>query len=218
MFDVPVKQRSRIQRNAVVHFWRNRNRFHLGPQATPTLYFDGKKVVKKSSTASLLGETFHEAKSGGCKKIRYRNAESFVGLSERNILRVTNSEVRYRDYNAKFTNKATPKPVAAKHVHPQHQINLIDLSREHVRHNGKIYKYVLTVLDVFSRFLWLSLLERKTSDHVRRPLTRIYSEHGPPDRLQSDCGPECAGNVWTICKKIQNQTDQIEAVSPAIPG
>ena len=104
-FNVSVAERTREQRNAVVRYWRQRDRFHLGPQSTPTLYFDGKKVLKKSSIASIVAKTFDEAKAGGCKKLRNRAASSFAGLSERNILRVTNNEAKYRIHNVKFTNR-----------------------------------------------------------------------------------------------------------------
>ena len=119
-FNVPVAERTREQKNAVVRYWRNRDRFHLGPQATPTLYFDDKKVVKKSAISGLVSKTFDDAKSGGCKKLRNRAAAGFVGLSERNILRETNSKIKYRIHNVKFTNKAAPRPVTAKSVQAQH--------------------------------------------------------------------------------------------------
>ena len=67
---VPVAESTREQRNAVVRYWRQRDSLHLGPQSTPTLYFDGKKVVKKSSIASVVATTFDQAKAGGCKKLR----------------------------------------------------------------------------------------------------------------------------------------------------
>ena len=60
-FNVPVVERTHEQRNAVVHYWRQRDSLHLGPQSTPTLYLDGKKVVKKSSIASVLATTFDQA-------------------------------------------------------------------------------------------------------------------------------------------------------------
>ena len=47
-FEVSVSKRTRIQRNTVVRFCRRRKDFHFGPERTPTLYFVGKKVVKKS--------------------------------------------------------------------------------------------------------------------------------------------------------------------------
>ena len=91
-FNVPVAERTLEQRNAVVRYWRQRDSLHLGPQSTPTLYFDAKKVVKKSSIASVVATTFDQAKAGGCKKLRNRAAAGFSSLSERNILRVTNNQ------------------------------------------------------------------------------------------------------------------------------
>ncbi|CAH3125703.1 unnamed protein product, partial [Porites lobata] len=77
---------------------------------TSTLYFDDKKVVKKSAISGLVSKTFDDQTAAG-----------FVGLSERNILRETNSKIKYRIHNVKFTNKATPRPVTAKSVQAQHQ-------------------------------------------------------------------------------------------------
>ena len=165
-FNVPVAERTCEQRNAVVRYWRQRDSLHLGPQSTPTLYFDGEKVVKKSSIASLVAKTFDQAKAGGCKKLRNRAADGFAGLSERDILRVTNNEAKYRIHNVKFTNKATPRPVTARIIQGQHQIDLMDLSKEAVNHNRHVYKYVLNVMDIFSRYLWLRQLEKKSQANM----------------------------------------------------
>ena len=165
-FNVPVAERTREQRNTVVRYWRQRDSLHLGPQSTPTLYFDGKKVVKKSSIASLVAKTFDQAKGGGCKKLRNRAADGFAGLSERNMLRVTNNEAKYRIHNVKFTNKATPRPVTARTIQGQHQIDLMDLRKEAVNHNRHVYKYVPSVMDIFSRYLWLRPLEKKSQANM----------------------------------------------------
>ena len=82
-FEAPVAERTREQRNAVVRYWRQRDSLHLGPPSAPTLYFDGKKVLKKSSIGSLVATTFDQAKAGGCKKLRNRAAAGFAGLSEK---------------------------------------------------------------------------------------------------------------------------------------
>ena len=136
----------------------------------------------------------------GTKKLRDQAASSYAGLSDKKkILQVTNNESKYRVHNARFTNKATRKPVTAKRLQSQHQIDLIDLSKDPVKHNGKVYKYILSVIDVFSRFLWLVPMERKSSRQVVRSLRPIYDEHGPPDRLQSDRGPEFQGKLRSLC-------------------
>lgn len=94
-----------------------------------------------------------ETLAGGCKKLRYQAVSSYAGLSEKKILQVTNNEFKYRVHNAKLKKKTTPKPVTVKHVQLQHQIDLTDLSKDPVKNNGKVYKYVLSVIDIFSRFL-----------------------------------------------------------------
>ncbi|KAL9960366.1 hypothetical protein ACROYT_G033814 [Oculina patagonica] len=167
------------------------------------MYFAGKKVVKKSLIPVVVGKTFDKAKSGGCKKLRNRAASSYAGVSEKNILQVTSSDLKYQVHNARFTNKAIPKPVTANHVQSQHQIDLVDLSKDPVRHNGKVYKYVLSVIDVFSRFLWLVPMESKSSSRVAKLLQQIYDKHGPPDRLQSDRGPEFEGQLRSLCKQFK---------------
>ena len=54
------------------------------------------------------------------------------------MLRIVNSNFAFTTLS--FTNKAVPKPVFAKHVQSQHQIDLIDLSKDPVKTKGKLFK------------------------------------------------------------------------------
>ena len=74
-----------------------------------------------------------------------------MGVSERNILRETNSKINYRIHNVKFTNKATPRPVTAKSVQAQHQFDLMDLSKDAVEHDGRVYRYVIMLAKPLKR-------------------------------------------------------------------
>ena len=115
---------------AVVRFGRKRDLFALGPEESPTLYFNGKKAVKTSDVSRIVGKTFKETKSERYKKLKQRTADGYAGLTERQIRHVTSNNIKYRIYNAVFKNKVLPKPVRAKHVHSQHQIDLIDLTKQ----------------------------------------------------------------------------------------
>ena len=81
---------------------------------------------------------------------------------------MTNNQAKYRIHNVKFTNKASPRPVTARTVQGQHQIDLMDLGKEAVNHNGHMYKYVLSVMDIFSRYLWLRRLEKSQATMLVR--------------------------------------------------
>ena len=200
---MPVAERTRSQKSAVVQFWRRTELFTLGNEESPTLYFNGRKVVKKSEVSGVVAKTFKETKSAGYKNLKQRSHDSYTGLTGRKIRRVTSSNIRYRVHNAAFTNKAVPKPVRARHVQSQHQIDLVDLSKEPVELGGKSYRYILSVMDVFSRYLWLVPLLTKSSRDIARELKKIHERDGPPDRLQSDRGLEFHGCVENICKKYK---------------
>ena len=55
-----------------------------------------------------MEKAFAEAKSGGAKKLRSRTADNFVGLSEREISKITAKSPIFRSFNIKFKSKAIP--------------------------------------------------------------------------------------------------------------
>ena len=119
------------------------------------------------------------------KKICLKAAHSFPGLSERNILGITNNEARYQTFNAKFLSKAVPRSVRTENVFSQLQM---DMRNQLTEYKNKVYQYILSIVDVFSRFHWLLSLERKFLSYVKSHLENFFIEHGPPKRLESDRG------------------------------
>ena len=67
-----------------------------------------------------------------------------------------------------------------------------------IKHNDQTYRYILSILDVFSRFLILRPLKRKESGQIADELENIFSEHGKPWIIQCDQGNEFKGKV-DIC-------------------
>ena len=85
----------------------------------------------------------------------------------------------------------------------QHQIDLVDMNKLCTKYNGKVFRYVLSVMDVFSQYHWLVPLQRKCSSHVACVLIRIYREHDTPLVIQHDQGMEFDGAVSHLCKQLQ---------------
>jgi len=77
------------------------------------------------------------------------------------------------------------------------------MTRSQVSVNGHIFKYILTVQDVFSRYLWLRPLSGKKSSLVASALEELYMDVGPPKVLQSDNGGEFKKCVEKLCKKME---------------
>ena len=55
--------------------------------------------------------------------------------------------------------------------------DLIDMQAFSKANNG--IKYLLTVIDIFSKFVWIVPLKRKTGQEVANTFSRILKEHRP---------------------------------------
>jgi transposase InsO family protein len=89
---------------------------------------------------------------------------------------------------SRFTNKPEIKPIVYNYPMERIQIDLKDYSNK--PHNG--FKYVLAVIDCFSKFLWLFALQQKEEQYVCEALITVFERfgYGPPAILQSDNGTE----------------------------
>lgn len=79
------------------------------------------------------------------------------------------------------------------------QVDLVDFSSFKSRANGKTFSYVLSSLDVFSRFIFLSPLVKKDSAEIVIHLKKIFQIFGSPVVVQTDQGSEFKGKFLYIC-------------------
>ena len=80
--------------------------------------------------------------------------------------------------------------------------------------DGDTHKYIMSVIDIFSRFVFLRPLQTKESAEVAEHLLDIYNGHGPLEIIQSDQGAEFKGVVKTICKSLNVRIIKSAAYSP----
>ena len=113
-FNVPVSRRTRVQKSAIVKYWRLKEELSLDTNGA--LLHQGKRVLRKNEINEIVSKTFRSSKSGGYKKLRARAADGYAGISNRNVLKVTSTDFKYKQFNAKFKNKAVIKPIIAKKV------------------------------------------------------------------------------------------------------
>ena len=107
---------------------------------------------------------------------------------------VTVEEVKsaLEDVDAYTLNKPTTRNFPRRHVNvrgidDQFQADLVDMQR-YMGENDK-YKYILTVIDVFSKYAWAVPLTSKMGKAVATALEKIFSER-KPRKLQTDDGKE----------------------------
>ena len=99
----------------------------------------------------------------------------------------------------------TRKYIVSK-VDEQWQSDLCDMQLLSKYNNG--YKYILTVIDVLSRYGWALPLKNKKGESVAKAFEHIFDKlrhHRPPDRIQTDQGKEFENkHVRDLFKKYNN--------------
>ena len=192
------------ERNAVSRFYRNKEHFRIEKdQPTPKLFYQNKEVLKESDLRRMIVKSYHDLKGVGYRTLYYRLQQSYSGVSKKFVRSTLGKIPHYRQKNIKFNNKAPMKHVTSRVVHETLQVDLVDFSRQKVLLNNKVYKYVLSVLDVFSRHVWLRPLKNKSAKTVSTVLKKILEEYGVPKIIQHDRGKEFEGAFNRLLKKNQ---------------
>ena len=133
--------------------------------------------MRISKIKQTVKKTFDACKLSEARKIWFRKAEPYAGMSERQILKTTKNNFKYRQFNSKFTNKAIPHPTRIKRAMEQLLLDLVDMRSQAVEYKGKSYCYiVISLTDIFSRFHWLVPLQRKFASQVAFHLNRIFMD------------------------------------------
>lgn len=161
-------------------------------------------LLKQGEVQSCIRLYYAKYKGIGARKLYRCVVEKFCGVSEREIQTFINNQEKAQRMNPTFKNKAQITPVKSSRVMNQVQIDLVDMQKYPVSKEGTTshYKYILVVLDVFSRYLFLRPLTSKSSAEVAANLLQLFSDIGPPLRIQCDQGKEFKGVVSYIMKSL----------------
>ena len=85
-------------------------------------------------------------------------------------------------------------------IDEQWQADLADVQL--LAHQNKGYRYILTVIDIFSRFAWARPLKTKRGEEVATAFKSIFDEGRIPHRIQSDQGKEFENrHVFTLFQR-----------------
>lgn len=95
--------------------------------------------------------------------------------------------------------KKTNKPIVSEYPNQMWGIDLIDMNDYRRKNRG--WRYIMTVVDIFSRKVFLTRLKAKEAKNTRDAFNKLMEKNGvEPNYLMSDRGTEWLGEFAENCK------------------
>ena len=212
---VPVKERDADTRKAYYYYYNYGKKLSVSRTKHPILGTDveerivytsckGKQtIVMKCNEKSKCIDFFYQRSKGDCaRKLKKRIDEVFTGISEGDIQHFINASRINQEIKPVFDNKPPLKHVTASEVWERIQIDLMSMEDVPIISEGKTYRWILSIIDVFSRYLVLRPLYSKDTAIVAAELLQTFADFGTPKIIQTDRGSEFQGSVVVVAKQL----------------
>ena len=141
-------------------------------------------VVEKMEVSKIVNCVYQETNGDGAAKLKIHASHQYSGISRKIIQANLNSMKHNQKVRPPFQNKAPLRPSKACKVQERHQVDLVSMASMPATIDGDTYKYIMSVIDIFSRFVFLCPLLTKESAEVAEHLLDIYNENAHPPPLK----------------------------------
>ena len=140
----------------------------------------------------LLNAVYYDPSNEGSfgGKARLKEAvfkDSGVKLSDSQVSEWLSGEEAYTLHKAARVNYKRNR-VVVYGIDKQFQADLVDMSIYSKENDN--FKYMLTCIDVLSKYAWIRILKTKTGPEVTRAFESILKEGRVPQKIQTDRGKE----------------------------
>ena len=168
---IPFKSRDIVSKKAYIVYYRFKRSLSCGSVENPItgktekriIFHTDKKliVLKSEETVSCIDFFYKRCKAESARKLKKRIDSVFCGVTEREIQAYINNSRKSQRVKGRFENKPKLKPVTSDKVWDRVQIDLMSMIDMPVEKDHKKHQWVLSCIDVFSRYLLLKPLHSK---------------------------------------------------------
>jgi hypothetical protein len=146
----------------------------------------------------------HPGAFGGLNKIWLSikgDAERPAGLTKKIVTKWLSAQEVYQVYTEPQSDYPT-EAIIVEYPDQMWDIDILVLHDER-RQLNKNFRYLLGVIDLFSRYVWVRLLKRKTATETAEAFRSILQEGRVCEKLRGDSGQEFLGKAFTQLLKEQ---------------
>ena len=143
---------------------------------------------KADCDRKMLAELNALTPRGGREKMDRQMVRGIIGLKHRLVMGGHWSSRLADELHKPVSKHYHKRSVFAKQVDEIWTADLVDMSSYSRSNSG--YRYLLTVIDVFSKYGWIVPLKTKTGKEVAMAFQELFTNNAPPNRLWTDKGTE----------------------------
>lgn len=177
------------------------------------LFWQNKMVVTPEQGEKILQEMYNEPTTqlNGRDRLFARVYENYEGITKNQVMKFLQKQETYQLHHPVYKQKVV-KPIIVTGPNVHWQADLIDMSGKQYRDEltGKTKKelpywnsnhvYILTIVDLFSKFAWAVPLKNKEAKTVSLAIENIFKQV-KPKVFQSDNGSEFKSNEMAELSK-----------------
>jgi transposase InsO family protein len=156
------------------------------------LLADGKEVIPIEETEEVLAAAYKDAAlKAGRDRMYKRLKAKYVGISRRDVMKFLRRQEAHQLHQPVRKSRVLHRVIIAKRPFERWQADLIDMRRLKGYNNRDAW--ILTVIDLFSKYGWVRALKHKTAHAVARGMEDILTSIPGgkcPQILQTDNGKE----------------------------
>ena len=189
--------------NRFVYTKANIKDFDFVHQRGDSFFVGTRRVVFLEDKQKELGKMWDEPSIrilGRDRFFRSLIAPHIVGITVKDVSDFLKKHESHQLHRAL---ERTPivRPISEDSPLKRIQVDLIDLGADaSVVHANQGYVYVMTCVDVYSRYLWCFPLKKKEAGHTAEALAKLF-ETSKPEKIQCDNGGEFAREFAELCAK-----------------
>lgn len=181
------------------------------------------EVIPKSKMNEVLQTMYDDvaiSSGAGIVALYKKVCQKYINIRRTDVANFLHTQATYT-MTKPITHRIN-KPILAFKPNQMWCIDLIDMnpySNANPKSVGRFYRYILTVIDTFSRYIWLDKLVNKEAVDVRDAMKRITARaEVKPTYILSDNGTEFEGEFKAWCEDNGIKQRKTATYSPQANG
>jgi hypothetical protein len=175
------------------------------------------QVIPNSEILDVLQKEYQQPEVMGKSVLTFHKylASKYINIKRRQVKEFLENQNAYNITKPQIFR--VNKPITSLFPNSLWAIDLIDML--YLSKSNYEYRYIINVVDVFSRKIWLEKIKYKTSKQIAESFRKILDRAGViPDHLMCDNGTEFKGQFENLCEELQIKVRNTRSYSPQANG